>query len=348
MAEPIRVGILNDMSAGPPGPVDIEHWLRLAADELLRDGQLDRDVEFVHAWGLGLPEGTAGAVERAFLALVKQDVLAIVGPAIGDNALVATPLAERYRVPTINWAGTERGRGEHMFQLQVGSHEDEPCLLVTYLARQGLTRVGVVHDRSPIGRRYLDFFQRQADALAVDVIAVAPIGVLASEAGKQARQVTAGGAGAVVYLGLGHAAAALADALTATDWRGERLMNSAGIRGYAPDFARRIDGWLYVDLFSDDNSTLSALRERYDIPAPQSLAAAKGYDLGRLLAWGLARAPELTRAGLRDGLERVKYLSAAEGREGTLLGFGHLDRGALHGPYLVLRRWKDGDTLECE
>ena len=121
-------------------------------------------------------------------------------------------------------------------------------------------------------------------------------------------------------------------------------MNSAGIRGYQPDFARQVEGWVYVDLFSDHNRTLANLRERYAIAARESLAAAKGYDLGRLLARGLAYAPELTRKGLKEGLERVKWLPAAQGLEGTMLGFGHHDRGALHGHYLVLRRWRDGET----
>jgi branched-chain amino acid transport system substrate-binding protein len=39
-------------------------------------------------------------------------------------------------------------------------------------------------------------------------------------------------------------------------------------------------------------------------------------------------------------------LPAAEGHEGTLLGFGKYDRGALHGRYLVLRRWQNGASLE--
>src|SRR5262245_22794836 len=125
MPAPLRVGILNDMSENPGGSSEVERGLRIVADELLAAGRLDRPVEYVHAWGLGLPSGTAAAVERAYAALVEQDVLIIVGPAIGDNALVATPLAERHRVPTINWAGAERARGEYMFHLQVGSHEDE-------------------------------------------------------------------------------------------------------------------------------------------------------------------------------------------------------------------------------
>jgi hypothetical protein len=61
-------------------------------------------------------------VVRAFEELADQDAVMIVGPAIGDNALIATPLAEKHRIPTINWAGAERARGEYMFHHQVGSH----------------------------------------------------------------------------------------------------------------------------------------------------------------------------------------------------------------------------------
>jgi ABC-type branched-subunit amino acid transport system substrate-binding protein len=102
MAAPMKVGILDDMADGPPGVANIESWLRLAVDELAAAGRIDREVEFVYAYGLGLPAGTAAAVERAYAALAEQDVLMIVGPAIGDNALVATPLAEHHRIPTLN------------------------------------------------------------------------------------------------------------------------------------------------------------------------------------------------------------------------------------------------------
>ena len=48
-----------------------------------------------------LARAAAGGDERAYAELVAQDVLMIVGPAIGDNALVATPLAERHRIPVV-------------------------------------------------------------------------------------------------------------------------------------------------------------------------------------------------------------------------------------------------------
>jgi branched-chain amino acid transport system substrate-binding protein len=346
MATPMRVGILNDMSDGPPAPGDTERWLRFAIDELIGTSRLDRDVEFVHAFGLGLPSGTAAAVERAYADLVDQDVLVVVGPAIGDNALVATPVAERHRVPTVNWAGSERARSEYMFHLQVGSHEDESIGLARHLASIGARRVGVVHDRSPIGRRHVDFLLAEADVLGLAIVATTSVSPLAEDAGAEVDQVLTGGPDGLLYLGLGLSAPAVARALTARGWEGPRAMNTAGIRGRDPEFGRVIDGWVYIDMYSDTNATLAALLAGATDANP--MAVATGYDLGRLVAEGLARAPERTREGVKDGLEQVKWLAAAEGHEGTLLGFGNHDRGALHGRYLVLRQWRDGRSVEVE
>jgi branched-chain amino acid transport system substrate-binding protein len=346
MATALRVGILNDLSSGPPALTDIEHWLRLCVDEVAGQGRIDQEVEFLNAFGLGFPSGSAAAVERAYASLVDQDVLLIVGPAIGDNALVATPLAERARVPTINWAGSERARGDYMFHLQVGSHEDESIVLARHFATLGAQRIGVVFDRSPIGRRHLSFLQSEAEILGLRIAATSSIAPLAESATHQVSELLDARADAIVYLGLGISAKPVAHALQQRDWHGPRLMNTAGLRGYAPEFAHAIDGWIYVDMHSDSNPTLRALRERCAVPAAKSLAAAKGFDLGRLVAEGIARAPERTRDGIKEGLEQVKWLPAAEGRDGTLLGFGVYDRGALHGRYLVLRRWHEGKTIE--
>jgi len=350
MASPIRVGILHDMSETPPDEPTlgggVDGFLRRAVDDLLERGRLDRDVEIVHAAGLGLPEGTAFAIEQAFDELAAQGVLMVVGPAVGDNALVATPVADQARIPTLNWAGTERARSEHMFHLQVGSHEDEGVLLARYVAAQGATRVGVVFDRSPIGRRYEHFFESECEVLGLELAARVPIGPLAEDATREVETVRASGADAVVYLGLGLVATTVARARTDAGWDAPAAMNTAGLRGYDPDFARAIDGWVYVDMIADDNDVLAGVRERLGDDCPPGLFAAVGYDLGLLVAEGLARAPELTTEGVREGLELVKCLPSAEGRAGTTLGFGHWDRGALHGPYLVLRQWRDTLTTE--
>ena len=64
------------------------------------------------------------------------------------------------------------------------------------------------------------------------------------------------------------------------------------------------------------------------------------------LGAGLAQTVHLTRDGLRDGLEKVKRIPACSGLEGTTMGFGNYDHAALKGPYLVLRRWQNGKSVE--
>jgi ABC-type branched-subunit amino acid transport system substrate-binding protein len=251
-------------------------------------------------------------------------------------------------VPTINWAGAERARSEYMFHLQVGSHEDESIVLARHFAAIGAKRIGVVYDRSPIGRRHLQFLQLESEVIGLGIVATTSVMPLAENAGSEVDQLLASGADAIVYLGLGISASAVARALTARNWKGPCAMNTAGLRGYAPEFARLIDQWVYVDMHSGCNLTLAALRKRRGIPPAKALAAAKGYDLGRLVGEGLARACERTRDGVKEGLEQIKWLPAAEGQEGTLLGFGRYDRGALHGQYLVLRQWVDGQSIEVQ
>jgi branched-chain amino acid transport system substrate-binding protein len=342
----IKVGILHDSADGPTeARLGVEAIIRSAIDVRVEAGRIDRPVELVAAYGLGLPEGTAANVERAYAELVAREVLLVVGPAIGDDALVVAPLAARQEVPTIQWSGTERARNEWMFQLQVGSHEDESVLLAQHLAERGCTRVGVVHDRSPIGRRHLAFFQAEADVVGLGVAATAAVPPLAEDAAAEVASVLDTGPDALVYFGLGLSAPAVAAAARARDWSGPRVMNTAGMRGHLPGWAAQLDGWTYVDLYADDNAVLAAVRARLGVGIDSGPFPAFGWDLGQLAAEGIARAPELTRAGVRDGLEQIKWLPAAEGHDGTLLGFGHHQRGGLHGRYLVLREWRDGRSV---
>lgn len=347
----IRVGVLNDMCDGPPPVGDITPWLEREVARVKAAGRLAAEVEFVPAYGLGLPTGSAEKVTRAFTELAAQpDVALITGPAIGDNALILTPMVEHFQVPTINWAGAERARGEWMFHLQVGSHEDESLVIARHLAASGARRLGVVYDLSPIGTRHLEYLRHEAAIIGIDVARAEGISPLAGNADGNAdaavQSVLAARPDGFVYLGLGLSAPATARALAASGWQGPRMMNTAGLRGYDPQFSAACDGWCYIDMHSDDNRTLAALRAAEAIPAQKAVWAAKGHDFGRLLAEGLARAPDGSRAGVRHGLEQIKWLPAAEGMEGTLLGFGIQDRGALHGRYLVVRQWLGGKTVQ--
>src|SRR5262249_48840791 len=110
----VRIGVLHDFPT-PDNGRSFERNLRLGLHAVASSGRLDEDVEIVHAVGLGLPlpGGSAHAVERAYADLVDQGVAAIVGPAISDNAIVVRPLADRARIPTLNYTGSEETRSEY-------------------------------------------------------------------------------------------------------------------------------------------------------------------------------------------------------------------------------------------
>src|SRR5215471_19144107 len=140
-ALPVRVGLLYDF----PQQGDLfTRALRLGIDEV--GGRLDRDIEFVERQSRGLPSGSEAEVVRAFDELDDEDVVAIIGPSISDNALIAAPLCDATRIPAINYTGGERTRSEWMFHYQVGSLEEEPPVLARRMTAGGLRRAAVIFD----------------------------------------------------------------------------------------------------------------------------------------------------------------------------------------------------------
>ncbi|HZP31447.1 MAG TPA: ABC transporter substrate-binding protein [Acidimicrobiia bacterium] len=352
-AEPILVGVLDDVPSGadPSGASTQERVMRLPIERARRAGRIDRPVEFVRERADGLPFGTAHAVEVAYRRLVERGVVMVVGPAIGDNALVATPLAEAARVPTVHYAGAERARGEFVFHLQVGSHEEEPVLIAQHLAAHGLRRVALIRDQSPIGRRYADFFLRESEPLGVQVIrslSVSPVGEPADAVGDAVAEAVGSGPDAVVYLGLGFGGYAVGRALAERGRPLPVVCNTCGMFAHGLTEWREVwDGWVYVDEYADDNEVLAGVRAELGLaPEQWSMSEAIHHDLGLLVAEGLARSEELSRDGVRDGLERIKMVPSAEGEPGTFLGFGRWDRAALKGRFLVLRTWREGRSVQ--
>jgi ABC-type branched-subunit amino acid transport system substrate-binding protein len=340
---PALLGVLYDFPQGDGGAL-FEDALRLGLDAARRT--FDRPVDLVAVHGRGLPAGTAHEMERAFDELAGAGVLAVAGPSISDNALVVQPLADRAEVPCINYSGGERTRGKWMFHYQVGSLQEEPVVLAAHLARQGHTSVALAHDHSAVGRGYGEAFAEACASRRVELVASVPVAPLADDLVPVVRRLRSSDPAALCYLGLGVAARGLALAVAAEDWKVPVVANSALMFGYArKDWRQAWDGWVYVDTVSDANAERAALRER----SPRSAAGPIGvaaYDMGRLLGEALERAAHLTRDGVRHALESVKALPAASGSPGTTMGFGPWDHGALKGPYLVLRTWRDGKTVE--
>src|ERR1700750_129553 len=94
--------------------------LQLRFDEALEAGELDRPVEVVVESGHGLPSGSAHLAQQAYQRLADRGVLAVIGPAITDNALAVINQAEAQHLSTINWSGSGRSRSKYCFHYQLG------------------------------------------------------------------------------------------------------------------------------------------------------------------------------------------------------------------------------------
>jgi branched-chain amino acid transport system substrate-binding protein len=342
-ATPIRVGLFYDF---PQGDGTFVEALQIGLDEVAGTGRLDRPFEFVPRDVRGLPAGSEREVAHGFEALAAEGVSLIVGPAISDNALIVAPLCDRAEIPAINYTGGERTRSQWMFHYQVGSLEDEPPVLAARMLERGFTRAAVLYDQSPVGRRYADTFDAARARLGLEVTASSSISPLAEDADSLLARLRESNPDVLVYFGLGMASRAVSLARASLAWDVPVLANSALMFGYArPDWRDGYAGWEYLDNIADDNRMRESLRARSPRAAGGPIGCA-AYDMGRLIGEAVARAEHLTRAGIADGLRRVKYLPATSGHDGTLMGFGTWDHAALKGHYLVLREWKEGRSVQ--
>ena len=217
-------------------------------------------------------------------------MLAILGPSISDNGLIARDLADDAELPCINYTGGEHTRSEYMFHYQVGSLEEEPAVLARHLVDQGRQTVAVIHDHSPVGRRYAEFFDQARGLLGLEVTGTAAIAPLAQDAGALVSRLRAAAPDALLYLGLGVSARTVALALSAERWEVPVVANSALMFGYGQrDWRADWEGWVYVDTVADDNDMRARLRERSRPSAAGPIGVA-AYDMGRLLGEGIARA----------------------------------------------------------
>src|SRR5262245_19207896 len=215
MAAPIRIGLFYDFPQRDNGD-SFEVAVQLGWNDASA-GRIDRDVQFVRRLADGLPSGSAHSIEQEFAALADDGVLAIVGPSISDNGIIVRDLCATREVACINYTGGAITRGERMFHYQVGSLEEEPAVLAQHLAGRNLRRVSVIHDRSPVGQHYADWFERTRVPVGVDVAASAAIPPLADESGAMpiVERVLTADPDAVIYLGLGAAARGVSLALAA-------------------------------------------------------------------------------------------------------------------------------------
>jgi branched-chain amino acid transport system substrate-binding protein len=277
-------------------------------------------------------------------------VLAVYGPQKSENALQLREYIEaRGHIPTVTICGTERFYGEWCFGVSNGALGEEPYLMANYLASRGVTNAAVVVEKTATGHDYLAAYQVAAEREGIETTRLDFISQVESNLDPVVARLQASSPQAVVYLGYGYPLIELKAALERAAWNPVRVANTAILTAVSePGGLGLVKGWVGVDQYDEENPTAQRFLDAFE--ADRGFRPANGvamfiYDAARVIAHGIGLAENLSPAGVRDGLERVKWLPAATGAPGSMLNLGRYQRRAWFGPqYLVLREVFDGPT----
>ncbi len=349
--EPVKIGWLGSALDGRDGGYDKIH--RLAFDQAVESGLLDRPYEFVIHAENGLPNGSAKNATDGFKYLVDEGCIGVAGAYSSDNAITVGPLANALEVPLISWAGTERLRGEYCFRLGNGDCGGDAALVVSWLVRHGHTRIAVLNEISPNGEEYFRFLRQECRRREVSVGAVETVTQSPADLASNLDNLRQTSPDALVYMGYGMLAAKglLREALDKLNWDPPRIMGTA-FMFYLMGFDK-FEGWVGIDQLDPTNPLVQRFHQQFvarhgeDPPMWPNAIPVLAYDTARVLVEGLFRAPILSGPGLKDGLERIRFMPSATGGAHTHIACSPYEHGMFRGDWLLYGRIRNG-KLEFE
>src|SRR5882757_1475858 len=110
-----------------------EREIRMAFDERVESGVLDRPYEFLFEENAGLPQGTAQEGIDSYNRLVDAGCVAVVGANYTNSALALRDTVNSRQVPLISMCGAEGFYGEYCFRLGNGDLGGDPALIANWL-----------------------------------------------------------------------------------------------------------------------------------------------------------------------------------------------------------------------
>ena len=349
--EPIKVGWLGACLDGEGGGYDKIH--RLAFDEARDVGVLPRAVEHVIHAENGLPNGSAKNAVDGYRWLVEQGCIVIAGAYSSDNAIAVAPHVNEAKVPLISWCGTERYAGEYCFQLGNGDCGGDAALMAAWLKRAGYERIAVLNEVSPNGEEYFRFFRQECRRLGLSVGAVETVSQTPTNLAGSLRNLQRAGCDALAYMGYGmlFAQGLVRPALEAVGWDPPRIMTTAFM--FYLVGLEHFEGWVGIDQYCPENPAVETFRaafeRRYGTEPPMwpNAIPLLAYDTARVIAEALHRAPILTGPGVKDGLERIRFLPCVTGGPRTHIACSPYDHKMFKGDWLLYGRVRAG-KLEFE
>jgi ABC-type branched-subunit amino acid transport system substrate-binding protein len=349
--DPVRIGWLGAALDGPGGGYDKIH--RLAFDEAVEQGLLNRPYEFVLHAENGLPHGSAKNAIDGFKHLVDEGCIAVAGAYSSDNAMVVGPYANELQVPLLSWCGTERFWGDYCFRLGNGDCGGDAALVVGWLKRQGFERVAVLSEVSPNGEEYFRYFRQECRRRGVTIAAVETVSQTPADLAENLEHLRSVNADALAYMGYGVLAASgvLREALDRLGWDPPRIMGTS-FMFYLMGFDK-FEGWVGVDQLDPSNPLVEGFHARFvaaygaDPPFWPNAVPVLAYDTARVLVEGLFRAPILSGPGLKAGLESIRFMPSTTGGRHTHIACSPHEHGMFRGDWLLYGRVRDG-KLEFE
>jgi ABC-type branched-subunit amino acid transport system substrate-binding protein len=344
--EPVKVGWLGACLDGDAGGYDRIH--RMAFDEALEQGVLPRKVEHVIHAENGLPNGSAKNAVDGYRWLVDQGCIVIAGAYSSDNAIAVGPVANEAKVPLISWCGTERYSGEYCFQLGNGDCGGDAALMAAWLKRKGLARIAVLNEISPNGEEYFRFFRQECRRLGLSVGALETVPQRPANLAANLRNLQRAECDALAFLGYGmlFAQGLVRPALAEIGWDPPRIMTTA-FMFYLVGF-EHFEGWVGIDQYCPQNPGVERFRtgfdKRYGTEPPMwpNAIPLLAYDTARVMAEALHRAPLLTGPGVKDGLERIRFLPSATGGPRTHIACSPYDHKMFKGDWLLYGKVEGG------
>jgi len=349
--EPVKVGWLGACLDGEGGGYDKIH--RMAFDEARAAGVLGRAVEHLIHPENGLPNGSAKHAVDGYRWLVDQGCVVVAGAYSSDNAIAVAPAAQAAQVPLVSWCGTERFAGEYCFQLGNGDCGGDAALMAWWLKRQGVQRVAVLNEVSPNGEEYFRFFRQECRRLGLRIGAVETVPQTPAHLADDLRSLQRAGCDALAFLGYGmlFAQGLMRPALEEIGWDPPRIMTTA-FMFYLVGF-EHFEGWVGIDQYCPANPRVEGFRSRFEArygtlpPMWPNAIPLLAYDTARVMAEAMHRAPILTGPGMKDGLERIRFLPSTTGGPRTHIACSPWDHKLFKGDWLLYGRVASG-RLEFE
>ena len=364
MFKPLRIGIM-----GYNGPDAIDPtWhgapsrpMVMAIEEGIANGMVPRNIEFVCVSEANLPQGSWDGTIKAYDYLVEQGCALIVGSHSQDNLASHLEHMERMDrsgvhqpVPVISWSAG--GANKWLFRLGNGECGSEMTMLCHWVKKHGYNKIGVIIET--VNPEHEDCYRSllyETRKMGIEITKLEFIPHVPVNVVESIRRVRDSNPEVFMYCGCGmnFMQRHISTALNELGWEPQAKICTSAFMYYPVD-TKSFEGWVGTDQMCLENPLFFDFRQRYFDRYGAELGLESvdsgwcdglyclSYDTGQVIREALFRAPSLTPDGIRQGLERIRWVPAVTGGPGNFLAAYPGEHNLFNGEYLVLGTIKDG------